>query len=200
MNADLQNWIPRLVRVLTLLERTQCPTVCSQCVHIVGYVKTTEFNSLKMFHTVVWFFTECSNSDVLFHTVNWWFTMLKRSNLTLWRDFTLCSQCVHTVFHIVFHIVGHCVLSSRDCPCPSGRAVSGDCVPCQAIFVLSGEKFCACSKLGTDTTGQRHPLVVRLLCAEHAFWSELKHSLSCTCPFASGFWSVELTRDWTSTW
>ena len=47
-------------------------------------------------------------SDVLFHTVNWWFTVLKRSNLTLWRDFTLFSQCVHTVFHTVFFPAGKC--------------------------------------------------------------------------------------------
>ena len=58
-------------------------------------------------------------------------------------------------------------------------------LPCQAMSVLSRGKFCSCSKLGTDTTGQRHPLVVRLLCAEHAFWPALKRFLSCTSPFAS---------------
>ena len=36
----------------------------------------------------------------------------------------------------------------------------GECAPCQARSVQSGEKFCACSKLGTDSIGQRRPLDV----------------------------------------
>ena len=52
-------------------------------------------------------------------------------------------------------------------------------------FIQSGGKFFACTKLGTDSTGQSRPLVVRLLFAGHAFCSELVRSSSCTCQFAS---------------
>ena len=85
----------------TLPERTQCPTVFSQCVHIVTMLKRSNLTVWRWFYTVVSFFTECSHSDVLFHTVNWWFTVLKRSNLTL-------SQSVHTVFTVCSHCVSHC--------------------------------------------------------------------------------------------
>ena len=85
----------------SLPERTQCPTVFSQCVHIVTMLKRSNLTVWRWFYTVVSFFTECSHSDALFHTVNWWFTVLKRSNLTL-------SQCVHTVFTVCSHCVSHC--------------------------------------------------------------------------------------------
>ena len=88
--------------------------------------------------------------------------------------------------------------------CVSCRFSFGVCASCQAKCVQSGKKFWTCTKIRTDTTGQRHQLDVRYLCTGMRFVRNscglfvTRAFISCSCPVRIRRCPVDLIRSQTS--